>query len=174
MNSNRRPATNLRLGPFSYPILDETKYTTDPPTPIVLKTRDESLTPKDRLSSAKSVKSSDKNSVGVFDYSPNIGSARSVNNSSQVKKRPSRNSNDIELLSYTKTASESVRSNSNINNNSSVIIEVEKQQKSKVANDGQRMESGKSGNPETEDDINKKPIKRRSRRHARQRMTDIV
>jgi len=85
--------------------------------------------------------------------------------------------NDIELLSITKKNPDDVLSrnieNTNIATKSSVIIEVEKQTKSTKSDTG-KNERGKIKTGDVEEDINNKPLVRRSRRHARQRMTDIV
>lgn len=177
---NRRPATNLKSGPFTYPVLDETKYTTDPPAPIVLRTRDDS--PADtRVPSAKSNKLNNNSVQGIGNVS-NVGSTLTLAKRRQSNINNSNTNstnNTIELQQMSRPRSDSTRgkpANSVISN--SVIIEVEKPIKSKEKkNDGDLVKptsAGSKQNMDVEDDINKKPIRRRSRRHARQRMTDIV
>ena len=178
---NRRPATNLRTGPFTYPILDETKYTTDSPAPIVLRTRGDSpVRNNERLSSAKSNKSNDRNNLKISNQSQNIlpPEQRDMTKSPTSRRRRRQGGgNDIELLSITKKNPDDVVSrnieNTNIPTKSSVIIEVEKQTKSTKSDTG-KNERGKIKTDDVEEDINNKPLVRRSRRHARQRMTDIV
>lgn len=172
--ASRRPATNLKIGPFTYPVLDETKYTLDPPTPIVLRTKEEPLSA--RVNSSKSNKSAEKASLGKDIGSMNGGSP-------SLSKRTSTHDSAIEMQSLNRNRSGSVRSNRTTDTNNhladrrnSVIVDVEKPYKAKqnVNDQTLKVKSDERRNSEAEDDINKKPIRRKSRRHARQRMTDIV
>lgn len=172
--ASRRPATNLKIGPFTYPVLDETKYTLDPPTPIVLRTKEEPLSA--RVNSSKSNKSAEKASLGKDIGSMNGGSP-------SLSNRRSTPESAIEMQSLNRNRSGSVRSNRTTDTNNhladrrnSVIVDVEKPYKAKQNVDDQtlKVKSDERRNCEAEDDINKKPIRRKSRRHARQRMTDIV
>ncbi|XP_053384129.1 mucin-3A-like isoform X2 [Mercenaria mercenaria] len=180
-NYVRRPAANLDVtnSKSTSDISESGKYTTNAPKPIVIRTKDD--IPNARLESAKSEKNSNelqnkRNVSAVLNNDLLLrGSSTSLNKpTSQAK------SNSLEMQHVKRNRSNSIRKHREPekDNRNRDEIDVIKNIKPEEASDKlfhslrDEIKGGKAA--ETEDDINKKPIRRRNRKTHSKPMTDIV
>jgi hypothetical protein len=184
-NGSRRPAANLEISNIkSISEAPETgKYATTSPKPIVIRTKEDA--PNSRLASAKSNRISNELQNNKNFSATALNSDIFIRGSSTSLNKPEpqvRQTNDsLEMQTLKRNRKNSIRSQREpeIDNRNREAIDVIKNIKHEEANDklykslkDEIKGVGTAGT--TEDDINKKPIRRRNRKSHSKPMTDIV
>ena len=185
-NGPRRPAANLEISNIKSisEAPDTGKYATTSPKPIVIRTKDDA--PNSRVASAKSNKMSNElqNNRNFSATALNSDILLRGSSTSLTKSQPQgRLKNDsLEMQTLKRNRKNSIRSQreSEIDNRNKDDIGVIKNISSENGGDSlykslkDEIKVVGNGSVTAEDDINKKPIRRRNRRAHSKPMTDIV